>query len=108
MAERVFGIGIIGAGRISGAHARAAGEAGSTRLVMASEVDDKRAHDFEAKWHVPVVSDYMEVLNNPEVDIVSLTLRIGCMSRLASQPPRPASTSLLRSRWLTASRSVTG
>ena len=74
MAERVFGIGIIGAGRISGAHARAAGEAGSTRLVMASEVDDKRAHEFEAKWHVPVVSDYMEVLNNPEVDIVSLTL----------------------------------
>lgn len=74
MADRMFGIGIIGAGRISGAHARAANEVGETHLVMASEVDEARGRDFSAKWGCPVVTDYRELLTNPAVDIVSLTL----------------------------------
>jgi predicted dehydrogenase len=74
MGGRTFGVGIIGAGRISGAHARAARESGATRLVMASEVDPARADAFEAKWSCPVVADYREVFDNPEVEIVSLTL----------------------------------
>ncbi len=74
MGDRTFGVGIIGTGRISGAHARAAREAGGTRLVLASELDAARADAFEAKWACPVVSDYRELLASPEVDIVALTL----------------------------------
>ena len=74
MGGRTFGVGIIGTGRISGAHARAARESGGTRLVMASEVDQARADAFESKWSCPVVADYREVFENPDVDIVSLTL----------------------------------
>lgn len=74
MGTGTLGVGVIGTGRISGAHARAAREAGGTRLVMASEVDPARADAFESRWSCPVVADYRELLDNPDVHIVSLTL----------------------------------
>ena len=71
---KTYGVGIIGAGRISGAHARAAQSVPGARLVVASEVDEARAEQFEAKWACEVVTDYKELLRRDDVDIVSLTL----------------------------------
>lgn len=71
---KTYGVGIIGTGRISGAHARAAQSAPGARLVAASEVDGARGRDFAAKWGCEVTRDYHDLLAREDVHIVALTL----------------------------------
>jgi phthalate 4,5-cis-dihydrodiol dehydrogenase len=74
VATRTYGVAIIGTGRISGAHARAAQNVPTTRLVAASEVDEARGREFGAKWDCEVVQDYHDLLAREDVHIVALTL----------------------------------
>jgi phthalate 4,5-cis-dihydrodiol dehydrogenase len=69
-----FGVGIIGTGRISGAHARAAQNAPKARLALASEVDAARGEVFASRWGCEVVADYHDLLARDDVQIVALTL----------------------------------
>jgi phthalate 4,5-cis-dihydrodiol dehydrogenase len=71
---KTYGVGIIGTGRVSGSHARAAQSVSSARLVVASEIDEARARQFQEKWDCDVVGDYKELLRRDDIDIVSLTL----------------------------------
>jgi phthalate 4,5-cis-dihydrodiol dehydrogenase len=74
VATKTYGVAIIGTGRISGAHARAAQNVAQARLVAASEIDEERGKQFSEKWGCEVVKDYKELLKRDDVDIVSLTL----------------------------------
>src|SRR5690348_13148115 len=74
VATKTYGIGIIGTGRISGAHARAAQSVLNARLVVASEIDEARGKAFGEKWGCEVVPDYHRLFERDDVDIVSLTL----------------------------------
>jgi phthalate 4,5-cis-dihydrodiol dehydrogenase len=74
VATKTYGVAIIGTGRISGAHARAAQTVEGARLVAASEVDEARGKAFSEKWSCDVVKDYKELLRRDDVDIVALTL----------------------------------
>ncbi|HEU5318431.1 MAG TPA: Gfo/Idh/MocA family oxidoreductase [Chloroflexota bacterium] len=74
MPSKTYGVAIIGTGRISGAHARAAQNVENARLVVASEIDEARGKAFAEKWNVEVVKDYKEILKRDDVDIVALTL----------------------------------
>ena len=71
---KTFGVGIIGTGRISGAHARAAQSVPAARLVAASEVDDARGRAFAEGWGCAVFPDYRDLLARDDVQIVALTL----------------------------------
>jgi phthalate 4,5-cis-dihydrodiol dehydrogenase len=74
VATKTYGLAIIGTGRISGAHARAAESVPSVRLVAASEVDEARGQQFAGRWGCDVVSDYRDLLARDDVQIVALTL----------------------------------
>ena len=74
VATKTYGVAIIGTGRISGAHARAAQNVANARLVAASEIDEARGKQFAEKWGVAVVTDYKELLKRDDIDIVALTL----------------------------------
>jgi phthalate 4,5-cis-dihydrodiol dehydrogenase len=74
VATRTYGVAIIGTGRISGAHARAAQSLESTRLVAASEVDEARGKEFAGRWGCEVLPDYRDLLARDDVQIVALTL----------------------------------
>lgn len=71
---KTYGVGIIGTGRISGAHARAAQNVEDARLVAASEIDPERARQFKERWGCEVITDYKELFRRDDIDVVSLTL----------------------------------
>lgn len=70
----MLGIGIIGGGRICGAHAAAAAALPETRLAAIAEVDDARRAVVTEKWGCPGYADYRELLQSPEVDAVVIAL----------------------------------
>jgi predicted dehydrogenase len=74
VSTETYGVGIIGTGRISGAHARAAQNAAKARLALASEVDPERGQAFASRWGCEVVPDYHDLLARDDVQIVALTL----------------------------------
>lgn len=74
VATKTYGVGIIGTGRISGAHARAAQNVERARLVVASEIDAERGRRFGERWGCEVIEDYHQLLERADVDIVCLTL----------------------------------
>lgn len=73
-ATDTLGVGIIGTGRVSGAHARAAQTVPGARLVAASELDEGRGQEFAAKWGCAVVRDYHDLLARDDIQIVALCL----------------------------------
>jgi predicted dehydrogenase len=70
----MLGIGIIGAGRICGAHATAAKALAETRLVGIAEVDAERLARATDRYECEGYADYHELLLSPEVDAVALCL----------------------------------
>jgi predicted dehydrogenase len=67
-------IGIIGAGRVSGAHAQAAKALLQTRLVAVAEPDEERRGRFLERWGGTGYADYRQLLDSPEVDAVVIAL----------------------------------
>jgi predicted dehydrogenase len=74
VATKTYGVGIIGTGRISGAHARAARNVPRATLVAASEVDEARGRAFAERWGCDVVPDYHRLLERDDIQIVVLCL----------------------------------
>ena len=70
----MIGIGIIGAGRICGAHATSALALPETRLVAIADVDEGRAAAAGEKYACKAVVGYEGLLADPEVDAVVVAL----------------------------------
>lgn len=87
----MVGIGIIGAGRISGAHAQAARALPQTRLVAVAEPDEERRARFLERWGGTGFADYRALLDSPEVDAVVVALphwlhgEVGCAALSAGK-----------------------
>ena len=61
-------IGIIGGGRISGAHAAAVSALASTALAGIAEVQEERLRAFTETWGCPGFADYRDLLAREDVD----------------------------------------
>ena len=70
----MIGIGIIGAGRICGAHAAAALALPETRLAGIAEIDAERLAKATERFGCPGFADYREMLASPDVDAVVIAL----------------------------------
>lgn len=70
----VIGIGIIGGGRICGAHASAATALPETRLAAIAEIDPERLAKNTELWGCKGYTDYREMLQDPDVDAVIICL----------------------------------
>lgn len=74
MPSQALKIGIIGAGRICGAHATSANALPETRLTAIADVDLARVRDACEKWGGAAYEDYEELLADPNVDAVVIGL----------------------------------
>jgi predicted dehydrogenase len=70
----MIGIGIVGAGRICGAHAQAARALPQTRLVGVAEPDEERRSRFLERFGGVGYADHREMLASPEVDAIVVCL----------------------------------
>ena len=70
----MIGIGIIGGGRICGAHGAAAAAVPETRLVAIAEVDPERLAQVTQRFECKGYGDYHELLADPEIDAVIIAL----------------------------------
>jgi phthalate 4,5-cis-dihydrodiol dehydrogenase len=70
----MVGVGIIGAGRICGAHALSANAVPETRLAAIADVDADRAAQAAAAWGGAAYGDYRELLADSDVDLAVIAL----------------------------------
>ncbi len=70
----MLGIGVIGGGRICGAHAGAAEAVPETRLAAIAEVDPERLAAATERWGGSGYADYRDLLRDPAVDAVVVAL----------------------------------
>jgi predicted dehydrogenase len=70
----MLSIGIIGAGRVSRAHARSAQALGRTRVGGVAELDPERRERFATEYGCPAFERYEELLARPDVDAVVVAL----------------------------------
>jgi phthalate 4,5-cis-dihydrodiol dehydrogenase len=70
----MIGIGVIGTGRISGAHARAAEALAGTRLAGCADVDPARLEKFTGRFPCPAFESYEELIARSDVDAVVVAL----------------------------------
>lgn len=69
-----LGVMIIGAGRVSAAHARATQDTPGARLVAVADVDKGRADAFAEKHGCLALADYAEGLERDDIHIVTIAL----------------------------------
>ena len=69
-----YGVGIIGASRVSGGHAQAIAAVPETRLVAIAEPDAQRREQFTRKHACAAYADHDQLLADPHVDIVMVGL----------------------------------
>ena len=69
-----LGIGVLGAGRICGAHARTARALPSTRLAAICDIDEERVQEAVGRFGGTPYTDYQDLLQDPAVDAVSVCL----------------------------------
>jgi len=69
-----LGVLIIGAGRVSTAHARAVERTPGTRLVGVADVDRSRAEGFAQQWRCQAFQEYDEALKREDVHIATIAL----------------------------------
>nr|MDQ6908349.1 Gfo/Idh/MocA family oxidoreductase [Chloroflexota bacterium] len=69
-----LGVGIIGTGRVSAAHAKAVKETEATRLVAAADVDQGRVEKFSKENDCTPYTDYTELLKRDDIDFVIVAL----------------------------------
>lgn len=74
MSSQQLNIGIIGAGRICGAHATSANAVPETRLAAIADVDVTRVQDACQKWGGTPYEGYEALLADPSVDAVVIGL----------------------------------
>jgi predicted dehydrogenase len=69
-----LGVLIIGAGRVSAAHARAVERTPGAKLVAVADVDGQRAEAFARRWGCRSFEDYAEALKRDDVRIATIAL----------------------------------
>jgi predicted dehydrogenase len=77
MASSTLGVGILGAGRVAGSHARAALQVPGVALRAVAEIDEARRHEFVQEYAtsgVRAYADYRELLQQPDVELVLVAL----------------------------------
>lgn len=74
MTQRMFGIGIIGAGRVFEQHARACAEIGPrTRLVAVADTDEAQVRRATSHYFIPFAHrDYRSLLERRDIDVVTV------------------------------------
>src|SRR5262249_51789709 len=70
----MLSIGIIGAGRVSTAHARSATALEQTRAAGVAEVDPERRERFAREYECPGFERYQELIEQPGIDAVVVAL----------------------------------
>lgn len=69
----MYKAGIIGCGRVANVHAGGYKKASETKLVAACDIDEPKLQAFSEKWEVSrQYTDYEEILEKEELDIVSI------------------------------------
>lgn len=69
-------LGIIGCGNRAQAHAAAAATGGVLDVRMACDIIPERAEESAATWGATPCTDYHDVLNNPDIDAVSIVTTV--------------------------------
>lgn len=69
-----LGVVILGAGRISTAHARAVQDTPGATLIGIADVDKSRADKFAGEWKIEAFTDYADALKRDDVHIVTIAL----------------------------------
>lgn len=70
----MYGVGIIGASRVSGGHAQAIAAVPETRLVAIAEPDAQRREQFTREHSCIGYADHDQLLADPRIDIVMIGL----------------------------------
>lgn len=65
-----IGVGIIGVGRIGRVHTENIQRISGANIVIAADPFAKQNADYTEKYGVPLVEDYREVIEHPEVEVV--------------------------------------
>ena len=69
-----LGVLIIGAGRVSAAHARAVERTAGAKLVAVADLDRARAEAFAGQWGCRAYQEYAEALKRDDVGIATIAL----------------------------------
>jgi UDP-N-acetyl-2-amino-2-deoxyglucuronate dehydrogenase len=85
MADRTFGLGIIGCGVIAPFHARAAAELPNVRLVAVADTVAEAAARRGAEFGVEHHADVDALLERPDVDVVSVCVPSGMHAEIGSR-----------------------
>src|SRR5262245_48862357 len=93
-------IGVIGAGRIGRLHAEhLAYRIPAARVLMIADVIEEAARQCAARYGIPhAASDYRAVIEHPDIQAVAICSATDTHAQIIERPPRPASTSSVRSR----------
>lgn len=79
----MIGVGIIGAGRVSGGHAHAVQNVSRTGLKAVAEVDKTRLEAFANKYKCDAYQDYKELLARDDIQLVMVGLPHGVHCKFA-------------------------
>lgn len=75
--KEAIGFGIIGCGAIGGAHAEAIRKAAGARLVAVADMSEQRARKMGEDYGVSYYSNYKDLLQRDDVDVVNICLPSG-------------------------------
>jgi UDP-N-acetyl-2-amino-2-deoxyglucuronate dehydrogenase len=79
---KTWGIGVIGCGSIADVHMKAIGEIENAKLVAVSSRREERAREVAQQYGCGWSTDYQELLNNPEIEIVCVTTGSGSHGKI--------------------------
>lgn len=85
MQEKTLGFGIIGCGMISQWHATAVMQTCGARLAGVTDVNIESARAFALKYDVAAFDSVAQMLNSPEIDVISICTPSGLHAPLAVQ-----------------------
>lgn len=74
---KTWGFGVIGCGSIADVHMKAIGEIENAKLVAVSSRKEERAREVARQLGCGWSTDYHQLLNNPDIDIVCVTTGSG-------------------------------
>lgn len=79
----MIGVGIIGAGRVSGGHAHAVQNVSRTGLKAVAEVDKTKLEAFANKYKCDAYQDYKELIARDDIQLVMVGLPHGVHGKFA-------------------------
>ena len=95
----MYGVGIVGLGRVSRGHAQAVQQAPALRLAAACDLDAERVERFTAQFGCAGETSLEALLGRDDVDVVLIALPHGLHEEATARRRERGSTSWWRSRW---------